>query len=139
MHRIRTCLLLTALALPQLIAPAWASDAEAVLAAWYDALARADSASLDGLLADDAVIRLEDVGIEQTKDEFLASMDEWAVAVDGGGIRHRIEQQEGNSVTALVCYDFPDNELMTREWFVLVDGHIIESVQATVAEHCGEF
>ncbi|WP_157016571.1 nuclear transport factor 2 family protein [Mesorhizobium xinjiangense] len=137
MHR--TGFVLAALALLVFPAAGLASDAESVLSRWYDALARADRTALDRLLANDAVIRLEDVGIEQTKAEFLDSIEEWEIAVDGAGIRHRIEQEEGRSVTALVCYDFPDNDLLTREWFVLSGDRISESVQASVAENCAEF
>ncbi|MGC4034130.1 MAG: hypothetical protein QM754_20815 [Tepidisphaeraceae bacterium] len=55
----------------------------------------ADRTELSDLLADDARIRLDDIGIEQSKQEFIASMDEWQGAVSGAAIRHRIEKTEG--------------------------------------------
>ena len=43
------------------------------------------------MLAEDARIRLDDLGIEQTKAEFIASLDEWQGAVAGAQIRHKVE------------------------------------------------
>lgn len=118
--------------------PARADD-HAVIGRWYSALLVADRGSLSDMLADDARIRLQDVDTEQNKQQFLASMDEWKGAVAGANIRHRIESADNGLVTVVVCYDFPGNDLMTREVFALTDERITASSQATIAENCDGF
>ena len=63
------------------------ADEAALIDRWYSALLTADRTSLAELLSDDARIRLHDIGVEQTKPEFIASMDEWRGG--GGGGPHR--------------------------------------------------
>lgn len=115
------------------------ADDNAVIGRWYSALLVADRGSLAGMLADDARIRLQDVDTEQNKQQFLASMDEWQGAVAGANIRHRIENADNGLVTVVVCYDFPGNDLLTREVFALTDERITASSQATIAENCDGF
>lgn len=130
---LATLLLALALALP-----VRAGEAE-VVDKWYAALLLADRPTLDGLLADDARIRLDDIDLVQTKAEFLASMDEWKAAVAGATIRHRIDASEAGVATVTVCYDFPGNELLTRETFAIDGERITASSQATVAESCAGY
>lgn len=111
------------------------ADEAALVDRWYSALLAADRNSLAELLSDDARIRLHDIGVEQTKAEFIASMDEWRGAVAGATIRHRIEKTETGLVT-VVCYDFPGNDLLTRESFALSGNRITASSQETIAENC---
>lgn len=115
------------------------ADDNAVIGRWYSALLVADRGSLAEMLADDARIRLQDVDTEQDKQQFLASMDEWQGAVAGANIRHRIESADNGLVTVVVCYDFPGNDLLTREVFALTDERITASSQATIAENCDGF
>ncbi|MCG7504265.1 nuclear transport factor 2 family protein [Mesorhizobium retamae] len=115
------------------------AEDHAVIGRWYSALLVADRGSLSDMLADDARIRLQDVDTEQNKQQFLASMDEWKGAVAGANIRHRIESADNGLVTVVVCYDFPGNDLMTREVFALTDERITASSQATIAENCDGF
>ncbi|MFE0017150.1 nuclear transport factor 2 family protein [Mesorhizobium sp. NPDC059054] len=115
------------------------ADDRAVIGRWYSALLGADRGSLADMLADDARIRLQDVDTEQNKQQFLASMDEWQGAVAGANIRHRIENADNGLVTVVVCYDFPGNDLLTREVFALTDEHITASSQATIAENCDSY
>jgi hypothetical protein len=126
-------MLLIALALPV------HADDNAIVDRWYAALLAADRARLSDLLADDARIRLEDLGIEQNKTEFIASMDEWETAVAGAAIRHRIDKSEGGVVTVIVCYDFPANDLLTRETFATTGEQITASSQGTIAESCDDY
>ena len=112
------------------------ADEAAVIDRWYAALLAADRGALSDLLADDARIRLADIEVEQDKREFLASMDEWQGAVAGATIRHRIEQSENGLTSVIVCYDFPANDLLTRETFALAGDHITASSQASVADSC---
>lgn len=120
------------------VAPASADD-EAVIGRWYSALLVADRTELSDLLADDARVRLGDLGIEQSKQEFIASMDEWQGAVSGAAIRHRIEKTEAGTVTVIACYDFPSNEMLMQETFAIAGNHISASSQSTIAESCEGF
>lgn len=112
------------------------ADEAAVIDRWYAALLAADRAGLSDLLAEDARIRLADIGVEQDKREFIASMDEWQGAVAGAAIRHRIEKSENGVTSVIVCYDFPANDLLTRETFALAGERITASSQASVADSC---
>ena len=131
---------LTATALLLLCAalPATADPAE-ILDRWYDALMQPDRAVLAALLDEDATITLEDLDIDQTRDEFIESMDEWEDAVKGASEQHRLDSTVGDTVTMLVCYRFPENELLMRESFTFAGERIARSMQATVAEDCSAF
>lgn len=117
-----------------LAAPVLADEAETI-DRWYAALAKADGEALAALLAPDAAIRLQDVGVAQTKAEFVASMDEWKSAIAGGSIRYK---PDGASAYK-VCYDFPNNDLLTREVFTFANGLIASSEQLSLAKSCGGF
>lgn len=118
--------------------PAFADDG-AVIDRWYTALLAADRAGLADLLSDDARIDLADLGVEQRKQEFLDSMDEWEASVKGAAIRHRIEKSEGGVSTVIACYDFPGNDLLMQETFAIAGDRITASSQATIAENCNSF
>jgi hypothetical protein len=118
--------------------PAFADDG-AVIDRWYTALLAADRAGLADLLSDDARIDLADLGVEQGKQEFLDSMDEWEASVKGAAIRHRIEKSEDGVSTVFACYDFPGNDLLMQETFAIAGDRITASSQATVAENCDSF
>ena len=92
--------------------------------------------NLPDLLADDVRIKLDDLGIVQSKQEFIASLDEWKGAVAGAAIRHRIEKSEGGVTTVIACYDFPDNDMLMQETFAVADNRITASSQAAIAENC---
>jgi hypothetical protein len=53
------------------------ADDSAVIGRWYAALLVADRTEISDLLANDIRIKLDDLGIVQGKQEFIASMDEW--------------------------------------------------------------
>ena len=59
---------------------------EETLNSWYTMLQSGSDARIAGLLADDAVIILEDIGVEQSKAEFVDSLDEWKDAITGGSL-----------------------------------------------------
>jgi hypothetical protein len=115
-------------------APAMAQ--QPVVEEWYAALAAADRGKLESLLADDAKIRLTDLGVEQTKVEFVDSLDEWEAAVKGTTIRHRIESIDSAVTTVIACYDFPANDVLLREMFRVEAGLIVENNQDAIAENC---
>jgi hypothetical protein len=118
--------------------PAFADDG-AVIDRWYTALLAADRTGLAGLLSDDARIDLADLGVEQGKQEFLDSMDEWEASAKGATIRHRIEKSEGGMSTVIACYDFPGNDLLMQETFAMAGDRITASSQAAIAENCDSF
>lgn len=129
----------TAVASALLFSAASARADEAVIERWYGALLKADRVVLAELLSDDARISLDDLDIVQTKQEFLASMDEWESAVAGGAIRHRLEKEEDGVSTVLVCYDFPNNRMLMQETFAITEGRITASSQAEVADNCDAY
>ncbi|TPM04466.1 nuclear transport factor 2 family protein [Mesorhizobium sp. B2-3-10] len=125
----------TAAALMMAIVAARADD-RAVISRWYSALLVADRTELADLLADDVRIKLDDLGVVQSKQEFIASLDEWKGAVAGAAIRHRIEKTEGGVITVIACYDFPNNDMLMQETFAVSDNRITASSQAAIAENC---
>jgi len=112
------------------------ADDGAIISRWYSALLVADRTELADLLADDVRIKLEDLGVVQSKQEFIAALDEWKGAVAGAAIRHRIEKSEGGVTTVIACYDFPDNDMLMQETFAVTDNRITASSQAAIAENC---
>jgi hypothetical protein len=116
-----------------------AEDAGPVVEKWYAALEKADGAAFEALIADDAVITLNDLETDQNKREFIESMDEWQDAMQGASIRHKIETATEDSASVLVCYKFPDNETLGRETFRVKDGRVTESVQTTIGDSCAEY
>lgn len=115
------------------------ADSQAIVEKWYTALTVIDRAAFETLLTDDAVISLDDLDTEQSKKEFIESLDEWQDAMKDATIRHKIETETRETISVLVCYKFPDNEIFGRETFRIVDDKITESVQTTIADSCAEF
>ena len=135
-------LLLSFIVAASLAAPVLAAPASPVLEKWYPALFDADADALAALLADNAEIHLDDLGIVQTKAEFLESLGEWQDSTDGARFDWKLDPDAALSeseATALVCYRFPSNELMTRESFTFAEGRITGSVQTTAGESCDGF
>ena len=131
-------IVLTAAALLIAIIAARADD-RALISRWYSALLVADRTELSDLLADDVGIKLDDLGVVQSKQEFLASIDEWKGAVAGAAIRHRIEKSEAGVTTVIACYDFPHNDMLMQETFAVTGNRITASSQAAIAENCDGF
>ncbi|ESZ54289.1 MULTISPECIES: hypothetical protein [unclassified Mesorhizobium] len=115
------------------------SDDGAIIDRWYSALLVADRTELSDLLADDVRIKLDDVGVVQSKQEFIASIDEWKGAVAGAAIRHRVEKSEAGVTTVIACYDFPNNDMLMQETFAVTGNRITASSQAAIAENCDGF
>jgi len=109
---------------------------------WYTAMFDVNRVAIDDLLAEDAVIQLEDLGLSQTKAEYMDALDEWEDIVKTANFAWQIEEgapADETNATVLVCYQFPDNELMIREAFTFRDGKIISSVHKTVSDSCEDF
>ncbi|UVC16572.1 nuclear transport factor 2 family protein [Mesorhizobium onobrychidis] len=115
------------------------ADDGALIGRWYAALLAADRTELSDLLADDVRIKLDDLGVVQTKQEFIASIDDWKGAVAGAEILHRIEKTEGGVTTVIACYDFPNNDMLMQETFAIADNRITASSQAAIAENCDAY
>ncbi|TIP12825.1 MAG: nuclear transport factor 2 family protein [Mesorhizobium sp.] len=115
------------------------ADDHALIGRWYAALLVADRTELSDLLADDVRIKLDDLGVVQTKQEFIDSIDDWQDAVAGAAIRHRIEKTEGGVTTVIACYDFPNNDMLMQETFSITDNRITASSQAAIAETCDAY
>ncbi|TPI45139.1 nuclear transport factor 2 family protein [Mesorhizobium sp. B2-9-1] len=138
MHRTWRRFLLAAALLMSTVARASADDG-AIIDRWYSALLAADRTELSELLADDVRMKLDDIGVVQTKQDFIASIDEWQGAVAGAAIRHRIEKSENGETTVLACYDFPSNDMLMRETFAIAGGRIVASTQTAVAQDCSAY
>lgn len=122
------------------MAPARADSA--LLDRWYWALFNVDRGVISELLSDNAMIKLEDLGVTQTKTEFIAALDEWEEIAQTANFAWQIDteaNQDANQATALVCYQFPGNDLMVRDFFTFDEGKITGSVQSTVGDTCEEF
>jgi hypothetical protein len=125
-----------------LFLPVSSAAQNSLLDRWYTALFDVNRVAIADLLADDAVITLEDLGVTQTKAEFIEALDEWEEAVENANLAWQLEEgAEASATTAsvLVCYQFPDNEMMIREVFGFRGSKIVSSVQTTVGESCENF
>ncbi len=131
-------LLVFGLVLPVSSAPAQSS----LLDRWYTALFDINRVAIADLLAEDAVITLEDLGVTQTKAEFIEALDEWEEAVENANLAWQLEagtESDATRASVLVCYQFPDNETMIREVFGFRDSKIVSSIQTAVGDSCENF
>ena len=138
MRRTGWRFLLAATLLASTIVRASADDG-ALIDRWYSALLVADRTELSDLLSDDVRMKLDDIGVVQNKQDFIASIDEWQGAVAGAAIRHRVERSENGETTVLACYDFPSNDTLMRETFTVAGGRITASTQTAVAQDCSGY
>jgi len=138
MRRTGWRFLLAAMLLASTIVRAGADDG-ALIDRWYSALLVADRTELSELLSDDVRMKLDDIGVVQNKQDFIASIDEWQGAVAGAAIRHRVERSENGETTVLACYDFPSNDTLMRETFTVAGGRITASTQTAVAQDCSGY
>lgn len=109
---------------------------------WYTALFDVNRVAIADLLAEDVIINLEDLGVTQTKPEFIESLDEWEEVAKNANLAWQLEEDAEvgpNEASVLVCYQFPDNEMMIREVFGFRDSKITSSVQTTVGDSCENF
>ncbi|MCB1421510.1 MAG: nuclear transport factor 2 family protein [Nitratireductor sp.] len=137
---VAAALLTNAAVLPMTGPAAANGDLPAPVQTWYGALGAVDRSALEDVLADDARIDLRDLGIVQTRDEFLDSLDAWAEANKNAEILTRPGKATGNNAIAVeVCYRFPSNEVLFEETFELTGEKITRSVQQQLSENCEGF
>ncbi len=140
MIAIRTLFLVLAFGL--LLPVSSAVSQNSLLDRWYTALFDVNRLAIADLLADDAVITIEDLGVIQTKAEFIEALDEWEDAVENANLAWQLEagtEADATTASVLVCYQFPENEKMIREVFGFRDAKIVSSVQTTVGDSCENF
>ena len=107
MDRIEWRFFLAAALLSSAMARA-SADEDVVIERWYSALLVADRTELSELLAGELRMKLDDIGVVQDKQDFIASIHEWRGAVAVATIRHRTEKSESGEIMVLACYDFPE-------------------------------
>ncbi|PWW00578.1 hypothetical protein DFR52_103785 [Hoeflea marina] len=119
-----------------------ADTQNSLLDVWYTALFDVNRVTLAQLLDDAAEIRIEDIGVTQNKTEFLDSMDEWQDIAASANFAWQLDATapvDASRATALVCYQFPDNEVLIRDVFTFNEGKILKDVQTKIADDCSEF
>lgn len=130
--------------------PALARTPGETVDAFYEALRAADAEALRALLAEDATVRLADLGFDMTAEEFVASMDVWADVAADMTMRVRPDPDapdragtaEGTAegtVVRLVCYEFPSNTSFTRGTSRVEGGRIAFNEQVEIGETCEGF
>ena len=121
------------------LSPAGAQAVPEPVSRWYQAFADRDWAAFDTLLLPDAEIELRDIGIVQTRGEFLESLEQWAELNAETVILSRLVSTDGEVTVMAVCYRFASNEMQTRESFTLRGGAIALSVQEPEGSECRGF
>ena len=103
---------------------------------WYVALGGVNHREFRELIADDAKIVLKDLGVEQTKQEFISALEEWENATRDANIVYRYEAIADGTASVLVCYRFKSNEQLNIESFTFSNGRITGSVQDLKGTDC---
>ena len=130
-------------AMPSLAAAQTTLEKDESLTAWYTALQKADVTAMEGLMAPEDFspfkYEITDLGIEQNRKEFIASMAEWAGAISGGSIDYKITEEGEGFYTALVCYRFVGSELLAEENVGVYDTKITSIAQVAKGDSCADF
>ena len=107
-----------------------------LIADWYEALRQNDHEAMENLLAPDALVELRDIGITQTKAEFVESLDEWSELNADTDLHIRLDTAGADGIVMDVCYRFTSNEVQTREVFLVSGDRIARSVQEQISQSC---
>jgi hypothetical protein len=127
--------------------PAWGANDDAAeivveppqqVERWFAALGSVNKREFEAIIAEDARIVLKDLGVEQTKQEFISALAEWQRLTRGANIIYRYVSIEENTVTVNVCYRFRSNEQLNQESFTFEDEQITGSVQEFKGDDCGD-
>ena len=114
-------------------------EMSAEVRAWFVALTKVTHPGFKKLIDEDAKIELRDLGIIQTRQEFLDSLDEWEDATKGAILlTQMISSREGTDIVR-VCYRFENNEQLNRETYQYADGKITSVVQELISKECEGF
>lgn len=117
-------------------APAFALELPPAVVKWYDALRTADRAGFEAILAPQAEISLKYLGIVQSRDEFIESLDAWEDVARSADILTRATSADAASAIVVVCYRFPSNQRLNRETFALAGDTVTGMTQEELAESC---
>ena len=96
----------------------------------------ADADLFETLIADTAVIELKQLGIVQTKAEFIDSLEAWQQASKDLEITYEWEGIDATSASAEVCYRFPSNAFTNLEIFTVQEDRIVRQEQTRMQEGC---
>ncbi|MBN9237219.1 MULTISPECIES: nuclear transport factor 2 family protein [Phyllobacteriaceae] len=121
------------------VAPAAADEPERVMQEWYRLLDQPDIAGLAGLIAPSATFHTEASGKSQSRDEFIAYMEQSQDILANADIRHRLQEKGETSITMIVCYDFQPGLTLNQETYSVADGKIVDARQKRLAENCDGF
>lgn len=103
---------------------------------WFDGLRTTNATTFEEILTHNAMIELGDLGISQTKAEFIASLDQWKQVNKGAVITTKLANTDKSLIEVNVCYKFSSNETYNRETFELIDGKISKSIQEQISKNC---
>lgn len=103
---------------------------------WFDGLRQSDASIINSILAENAIIELKDLGISQTKAEFIESLDEWQHANKNAKITTKLATASSTTIIVNVCYKFPSNEVFNQETFEIANDKITKSIQEQISEKC---
>ncbi len=107
--------------------------------AWFTSLAKVNRLALKKLMAEETMVELRDLGIVQTRDEFLDSLDEWKDATKGAILLIQLVSTSPGKDVLEVCYRFENNEQLNRETYLHSNGKITSVVQELIAKECRGF
>ena len=103
---------------------------------WFLALTTVDRRQFNKLLANDAKIELRDLGITQTKEEFIEALDNWEDATKGAILLTRPMTSVAGKDVIETCYRFEKNEQLNRETYYSSNDEITSIVQEYVGDKC---
>ena len=114
-------------------------EMSAEVQAWFVALTKVTHPGFKKLIAEDAKIELRDLGIIQTRQEFLDSLDEWEDATKGAILLTQMISSKDGTDIVRVCYRFKNNEQLNRETYQYTDGKITSVIQELIGKECEGF
>ncbi len=107
--------------------------------AWFVALSKVSRPRFRELIDRNARIELKDLGIVQTREEFLDSLEQRDDATKGAILLTQvISSQDGVDIVE-VCYRFDSNEQLSRETYRYLDGRITSVIQERLGTNCVGF
>ncbi len=107
--------------------------------AWFVALTKVNHPRFKDVIAEDAKIELRDLGITQTRQEFLDSLEEWDDATKGAILLTQMISSKNGTDVLEVCYRFENNEQLNRETYKYANGKITSVVQELIGTKCTGF
>ena len=109
----------------------------ALVSKWYGALKTSNREVFKELLANDAILDLKPLEIEQTKAEYIESLDNWEEAAENLTLIMKGVNSTGETTAkATVCYRFSENSFLNEESFVFLGGKITKFTQARLKDEC---